>query len=67
MKTEEINPTFQELTPENIVSHIEELTPDEKKEVLASLRVCPSDKISPPQKAWEQLGTEAILGTKGNF
>ncbi|NQY10439.1 MAG: AAA family ATPase [Flavobacteriales bacterium] len=67
MKTEEINPTFQELTPENIVSHIEELTPDEKKEVLASLRVCPSDKISPPQKAWEQLGTEAILGTMGNF
>ncbi|MBW7866931.1 MAG: AAA family ATPase [Brumimicrobium sp.] len=67
--SKEINPDFSDLNnPSTIINHIEELKKDTESEILKSLRINPTDKIQPPQKAWEQMGNNnAILGTLGNF
>ena len=69
------NIDFEDLTPQNITSHLEDLinsepkaTKSEPKALLESLRINATDELKPPQKAWEQVGEHnATLGTLGNF
>lgn len=69
------NIDFEDLTPQNITSHLEDLinsepkaTKSEPKEILESLRINATDELKPPLKAWEQVGEHnATLGTLGNF
>lgn len=69
MEVIKINPRFEDLNnPATIINHLQELTKQTEVETLESLRVKPSDKIDPPQKAWEQIAkNDIILGTLGNF
>ena len=68
MSSTKLNPNFGDLNnPETLNNHVRKLTTENVNELLISLRINPTEKILPPQKAWEQLGTNAILGTLGNF
>lgn len=70
-----LEPEFSNLSPANILEHIEELTNkvtsinEDLAETLKSLQIKPTDKIEPPQTAWKQENEngDAILGTLGNF
>lgn len=66
-----INPKSEDLQPitaKGMVEHIQEITKDDKAELLKELRINPTDELKPPKAAWKQVNNnDVILGTLGNF
>jgi len=61
------NSITPDLIKEHAVDLLNECNESCESKLLESFRVRTTDKIEPPQKAWEQSKTNSTLGTLGNF